>query len=381
MFDFPSSPSVGAVYTSGGVSYAWDGQAWNGGPSVSTDTSAAMLAQLSARENILYNADFSISQKAGYALVNTHGAYFADGWVLTCVPATNAAAKVNGRQISSGPLQKGRFRAQYTCATAKTTLAATDYVALVHHIEGIDLSPLSWGLAGGVPAVVRFGFKGPAGTYSVGLFDDTATNYWTAPFTITAGQANQDTIQVFAIPPPPATGQWTTSNVKAATLRFGFAAGSTFTGAMTVGGAWGSSNFVMPTGGFNFLSSTANVVEIFDVKLVGDPDNLRVDPGFAPVDNATELQRCQRYYQSSIRCTAVGYMGAAGAALSWPMGLPVAMRTVGVSTLRAAGTYANASAATFGANDVASATFTITVTGVGGGGAYNWIYDLDAQLT
>jgi len=31
-FDFPSSPTVGATYTSGGVTYTWDGQAWKGGP-------------------------------------------------------------------------------------------------------------------------------------------------------------------------------------------------------------------------------------------------------------------------------------------------------------------------------------------------------------
>jgi hypothetical protein len=31
-FDFPSSPTVGQTYTSGGVTYRWDGQGWGGGP-------------------------------------------------------------------------------------------------------------------------------------------------------------------------------------------------------------------------------------------------------------------------------------------------------------------------------------------------------------
>lgn len=31
-FDFPNAPTVGATYTSGGVTYTWDGTAWKGGP-------------------------------------------------------------------------------------------------------------------------------------------------------------------------------------------------------------------------------------------------------------------------------------------------------------------------------------------------------------
>lgn len=33
-FDFPTSPTVGDTYTSGGVTYRWDGVAWVGGPIV-----------------------------------------------------------------------------------------------------------------------------------------------------------------------------------------------------------------------------------------------------------------------------------------------------------------------------------------------------------
>ncbi len=381
MFDFPSSPALGATYTSGGVSYAWDGQAWNGGPSVSTDTSAAMLAQLSSRENILYNGDFTFSSKSGYAVTGVSGAYFADGWFMSMTPA-NGTVQALGRGAGYSTVQRGRYRCQIKCTTAKPTLAATDAFALVHHIEGYDISPLGWGSASCIGAVLRFGFRGPAGTYCASILDDTATNFWTAPFTITAGQANQDTVQVFAIPPPPVTGAWKSDNTKAMSLRICLAAGSTYTGAVPAGGAWGLANIVSPTGGFNFLSSTSNVVEIFDVKLVGDSDNLRVDPGFWPTDFASEFARCQRYYTAALACTGVGYSPAASGTLYFPVSIPVSMRTAAVTvTVRTAGTYANGSGANFGLSTGQTGIFNFLSVAAGMAGAYTWVFDLDAQMT
>jgi hypothetical protein len=380
-FDFPASPTVGQIYTANGVSYTWDGQAWVGGPAVPLDLLGKM-AQLSARNNILYNGDFSFSQKAGFAVNTTSGTYTGDGWFHGLVPAGFGSSQIVGRSVAlASPLRRGRFCIQYKCITAKASLAATDFIALSHYIEGNDMSPLSWGLASGVPAILRFGFKGPAGTYGISLTDDTNTNYWNASFTITAGQANQDTIQVFSIPPPPATGPWVAGAAKSATLRIGMGAGTTYSGASTPAGAWmGAANIVSPTGGFNLLSSTANVIEIFDVKLVGDYDNLGlVDPGMNATDYATEYARCQRYYIRDINITFTGYC-IAGGGIGENIGLPVSMRGSVTPILRTAGSLSNASALAVAAVGNGCVWCSATVTATGNGTVANYIYDFDAQL-
>jgi hypothetical protein len=383
MFDFPSTPSVGAVYTNGGVSYAWDGQAWNGGPVDPSNFLTSKLAQLAARNNILYNGDFSFSQKAGFAVNSVSGTYTGDGWLHGLQPGGFGSSKIVGRSVAlASPLRRGRYCIQFNCLTAKATLAATDFIALSHPIEGNDIAPLSWGLATGVPAILRFGFKGPAGTYGVSLTDDGPSNYWNASFTITAGQANQDTIQVFTIPPPPATGSWVAGAAKAATLRIGLGAGSTYSGVVSnPAGAWmGTANIVSPTGGFNFLSSTANIVEIFDVKLVGDYDNLGlVDPGMCATDYATEFQRCQRYYQRDINITFTSYC-IAGGGIGENISLATPMRAAPNPILRTAGTLLNCSAPTIAGVSGTNIWCSATVTALGNGTVANYIYDFDAQL-
>jgi hypothetical protein len=408
-FNFPNTPTVGQTVTLGGITYTWNGYAWAGGPA--SDTSVYVLrsgdsmggalslvgdattalhavpkqqldagaladrkyAQLCAQRNLLYNGDFKISQVANYGAVTVGEA--GDGWQIAGVPANGTAQVV----AVYAPLQRGQYRLQVKCTVAKTTLAATDYWEVYHYVEGVDNFILKPGTTQGVRALLRFGFKGPAGVYGVSAYNAPTTDiFWSGSFTVTAGNANTDQIYYLQIPPPPVGSTWNLAgNSVSLAIIFGLAAGSTYTGTMS--GAWGAVNRIMPPGGVNGFSSTSNVFELFDVALVPDFDNLNVDPGFTPNTYESELARCMRYYIKGFTCQASGYAATAGYGLQYPVYWPVPMRTTPTRALRAAGSGGGTSVDLSPASTMYGVFLFISPAG-GTAAAYGYVYDLDARM-
>ena len=424
-FDFPNSPSVGSTYTAGGVTYRWDGQAWMGGPIASAGTKVSMLqtppaspapgdlwwetdtgnlfvyyddgsssqwvqmnyvppsdylakfAKLIDQRNILYDGSFEFSQRAGYAIKTVSGDEFVDGWNFTIVGSGAAVSAQGYAPASAGPLQRGRVRAQLKCTTAKGSLAAGDIWQLTHTIEGTDISPLKWGTADAVPAILRFGFKGPAGTYGVSIINSPINDRsWVGLFTIAAGEANTDKIIQLAIPGT-TTGTWGAGISAAATFRIALASGSTYQG--TAG--WQAGNFVTTAAQFNGLNSASNVIEVFDVRLIPDFDNLGAanDVGYPVPEYAAELARCQRYFCPAT-VSMVGY-SAAGATIRQNFFLPVTMRAnPTLAVVGAVGTLTNCSAFTLvglGTNGFAAQA---TVTALGNATVAGTTISCDATM-
>jgi hypothetical protein len=235
--------------------------------------------------NHVVNGAMQISQENG----NTAGTgawYAADQWYQTYAGAVLPTAQRVQAVTSNG--SKDRFRC--TITTADAALAAGDILILLQKIEGNRIADFRWGTASARQVVLRFGFKGPAGVYSIGLVGGQS---YVANFTISAGQANVDTEQTFVIPGS-TTGTWVTDTAEGLSFNLTIGAGSNYVGVA----GWQAGGKYATASNTNGMATAGAVFELFDVGLYLDPDNTGLAPRWQTPDYASELAACQRYYES-----------------------------------------------------------------------------------
>jgi hypothetical protein len=241
--------------------------------------------------NRMVNGAFQLTQENGQTAGGTNLYYFADQWFLAFV---GAGAVVSSVHVTSTTPKGTPYRSRISVTTAKASLAAGDYLAFVQRIEGVMVADNKWGTAAARQMILRFGFKGPAGTYAVSLRNSGAVDRtFIGSFTISAGQANTDTEQVIVIPGD-VTGTWAIGAVSAIDLWVTLASGTTWLGSAE---GWQAGNFVGKTGQTNGLGTAGNTFELFDVGLYMDPNNTGVPPPWELPDYNAELLTCQRYWQ------------------------------------------------------------------------------------
>jgi hypothetical protein len=278
MLDFPSSPTDGQIYGS----YLYSGGVWM--------QNGALLTPTAQTRNRIVNPAMQVSQENGNAVGSTNSYYPADQWLA--VFGTTGTLFIQRVQVVTSNGSKDRFRIAVN--TADTSLAAGELLVMQQSIEGNRMADFRYGLASAKQSILRFGFKAPAGTYSIALNNAAANRSYVANFTITAGQANTDTEQVFVIPGD-ITGTWPTDTSKALDLRVTIASGST-----TIGVAgWQAGNFIATSSNTNGLATAGNTFELFDVGLYLDPQATGAAPPWQMPDEAQELRACQRYYLKS----------------------------------------------------------------------------------
>ena len=182
-------------------------------------------------------------------------------------------------------------RLRVTITTADAALAAGDYAYIGQNIEGVRIADFRYGAASARQAVLRFGFKAPAGTYSVAVRNSAGDRSYVTNFTISAGQANTDTEQTIVIPGD-TTGTWLTDNGIGCAVRIGLAAGTTFQGVA----GWQAGNLFCTAANSNGIGTAAAVFELFDVGLYLDPQATGTPPQWEMPDEAEELAACFRYF-------------------------------------------------------------------------------------
>jgi hypothetical protein len=400
MFDFPASPTLNqAYYAPNGPIYIWNGTAWMAQPGSAvanvtySDTAppSPFLGQLwlnsstgilymwyddgnsqqwiaisggapasvkTARtKNLVTNPCCFVSQENGSATVNTTGAYPADNWQLG----------FNGTLPQSGIAPVGvigyspdgsNTMLNVNAATAKGSLAASDYTVIFQFVEGVDMIPLQWGLPTAKPAVLRFNARADvAGTYGVTLRNMGAyTRTFVATFTITAAGP----WQTFVIPVPGDTvGAWVTNMVGSIVINFGYAFGSNY---VAPGTGWQNGGFFGTASCINGMAQAGKNLSLTDLGFYYDPDNTGLPPPFQQPEYAEDLARCQRYYLKTF-ATGRDY-GIATANVGGRISFPVDMRAV--PSLSYSGiSYANASG--FATSEVDTKAFgcyaTVSATG------------------
>lgn len=251
------------------------------------------------RRQRIVNGDMRVSQENGTSSGTTNGYYPVDQWAQYRVTSagTLTVAQVASVTPAGSP---NRLRAAVTVADA--TLAAGEYWTLTQNLEGSNIADFQYGGAAAKASVLRFGFKGPAGTYAARVGNSAANRSFVALFTITAPQANTDTVQTISITGD-TTGTWLTADgVIGITLEIVLACGSTFQG--TTG--WQSGLILGTSAVTNGMATGASVFELFDVGLKLDPDATGVYGQFEVVetDAVYSVRRYWRKEQAAYYGTA-----------------------------------------------------------------------------
>ena len=258
----------------------------NGTIALTSDlTSLASL--LDTRRNRIVNHDMRVSQENGTTAGTTNGYYAADQWAQYFV---TSAGTLTVAQVASVTPAGSPNRLRATVTVADATLAAGEFWTLTQNLEGSNVADFQYGGASAKNIVLRFGFKGPAGTYAVSLKNSAANRSYVALFTIAGGEANTDTVQTISIAGD-ATGTWLTADgVIGLTLDIVLACGTTFQGST----GWQSGNILGTSGVSNGMGTGSAVFELFDVGLKLDPDATGIY-GQYEVGEVHPVYRSERY--------------------------------------------------------------------------------------
>jgi len=240
-------------------------------------------------KNYIVNPGMRISQENGTSSGAINGYYPVDQWYMSHFQDGTLTAQ----QIASATPGGSENRIRMTVTSADTSIAAGQYAILAQRFEGLRTADLQWGTANATDVVLRFGFKGPAGTYAVTMANQDANRSFVREFTISGGDANTDTLQTLTFPGD-TSGTWDKDNTLSVFLTFTFAIGSTY---QTTPDSWQAGNYFGTSSTSNGIGTDSDVFELFDVGLYADPDSTGVAPRFELPHYDTDLLECQRYYR------------------------------------------------------------------------------------
>jgi hypothetical protein len=310
--DFPSSPAANELYPSKppvpGVAYRAMGPDWYD-----------MYGRASPT-NLAINGTMLISQINGLTDGTSSGLYMADQFNMYF---TSNVGAFRGQRVAV-PTPKGTpHRLRVTVNTADPVMDTNESLSLMTAFEGTVMAGLRWGTAYGIPLVIRFGFRGPAGTYGMTLRNNALDRSYVVPVTVTAGQANTDLEFIFIVPPCP-DSTWPTDNTRWGTLYWFLSQNAVQTTSFPF--QWRPSNQTAPSTITNNVGVAGNVFELFDVGVYADPNWTGMPPEWELPDHTTELRRCQRYWCKIYNSR--GTVGTATLAARCAELFPVPMRVV-----------------------------------------------------
>jgi hypothetical protein len=326
-FNFPNPPlTIGQIFTAAtGLRYQWDGTSWNQMPYLGTADPF----------NYIVNPTFSVSQENGNTAGTAFGYYPADQWRWT--GAGVYAFTTQRVQVVTPNGSANRLRTVVTTAEA-TSGADGRYATFYQAIEGSRVAGFRWGTANAQQVILRFGWKSPAGTWSIKLQNFAGNRAYITTFTVSGGQANTDTEQIIVIPGD-TTGTWAIDSNTGVWVMFSpWAQGATYS-TSTVGWSTFTSAYGI-TGSTNGMATVGNTFELFDVALYADPDLTGLAPKWRGPTEPENMMACLRYWYPAR--SAIGTVAAATACGRLGRIHPVSMRispTVSVGTVGGAVCY------------------------------------------
>jgi hypothetical protein len=278
--NFPDTPTVGQIFPSppqvGVPQWQWDGNEW-------VSASAGVSVPTPIVKNYIINGGMQISQEQGTNALTTSGTYPADQFFQAFINATVSTAQ----NTTVTPNSSHRIRVTVTAAHA--TVAAGDYLYLATRLEGLRIVDLKLGTATAQQFVLRFGCRGPAGTYCVAFKNATVARSYVATYTIAAGEANTDVVKSVTLIGD-TTGTWAIDNTLGMEIEWGLMVGSTF---QTTAGSWAAGNFIGTSSQFNLCGTNGNIFDLFDVGLYLGSSA----PTFTLPEYIHETLECLRYWR------------------------------------------------------------------------------------
>jgi hypothetical protein len=177
-----------------------------------------------------------------------------------------------------------------TTSLAATSLGASDYYVIQQPIEGFNFADFGWGTANAKTVTLSaWVYSSLTGTFG-GVLNNSAVNR-SYPFSYSIPVANTWT-QINITIAGDTTGTWIgATNGVGAYLRFSLGSGSTVSGTA---GSWSGSTYTSATGATSVVGTNGATFYITGVQLeVGSSAT-----GFEYRQFTTELQLCQRYFQT-----------------------------------------------------------------------------------
>lgn len=247
-----------------------------------------MATVVETLKDFVVNGDFQNSQENVNNAGTANGYFGADQWATYRV---TDAGVITTQRVAARTPAGGFYRYRVTITTPDASLGAGEYLTITQPLEGSNVQSFLYGTVIASAGVLRFGFRGPAGTYAVRVGNSAANRSFVALFTISGGLANIDTVQTISIPGD-TVGTWLTSDsVVGMTLDIVLACGSTFQGAT----GWQGGNILGTSAVSNGMGSGGAIFELFDVGLKLDPASTGVY-GRYEAGAVDAVYRAERYW-------------------------------------------------------------------------------------
>ena len=329
-FNFPSSPTDGQVF-----------------PPFVYNAAAGTWRRFSGTAlswNRIVNPAMQISQQNADTAGTAAFYYAADQWD-SYLSLTGAVVSFQRVQSVTPKGSVNRLRASVTTAQASL---GTSFFCFEQKIEGTRVADLGWGTAAARQIVIRFGWKSPAGTYSVALGNGAQNRGCCVSFTVSAGEANTD-IEKTVVFPGDVTGAWPAT--VAVSLRVYFTIAVEYSSYLGVSGVWQDGFPLGTSASTNGLATMGNTFELFDVGLYADPYKTGIAPEFEVPDYTDDLTECQRYWYRATNVRGLIQNATGTFYVGYPH--PVPMRSIPSSGI---------SGATLKAYDGSTAPYVTSVT-------------------
>ena len=256
------------------------------------DASGGVLSPISSvMRNRIINGAMVIDQRNAGAAVNGNGGNKTFPVDRFYSQVYNTSGNTTGQQSSLAPA--GFVNSlRLSCQTADTSVGSTDVVWYGQSIEGFNTADFDFGKSTAKTITLSFWvYSNVTGTYCVALKNSAENRSYVAEYTVLASNTwERKTITIAG----DTTGTWLTTNGTGLQIWFVLMAGSS---QQTTANTWTATSGVVATSNqVNFLSSTANAMNITGVQLeVGTQAT-----SFEYRQYQQELALCQRYYERQV---------------------------------------------------------------------------------
>ena len=271
--------------------------------------------------NRIINGAMVIDQRnAGASVTPSTGTYTLDRYRAY----QNVSGKFTVQQSSVAP--PGFTNSTLITSTSAYTASGTDLFLFMQYIEGYNVADLGWGTTSAQTITLSFWVRSSlTGTFGGAICNSAEDRNY--PFTYTISLPNTFEYKTITIAGDQ-SGTWLKTNGLGMEVNFGIGAGSTYSGTA---GAWASGAKFTSTGATSVVGTSGATFYITGIQLEKGSTATSFD--YRPY--GTELQLCQRYYQTYTQPALKGICNSTSTAARLSMNLVVVMRAAPTASVGA----------------------------------------------
>jgi hypothetical protein len=297
-----ATPTSGGIGYGTGTAHAYSSAGTAGQVLTSNGSSAPTWATASSDtvgfKNRIINGAMVIDQRNAGANVSVS----SYGYVLDRFGFSITGGGVFNVQRSTTAPSGFTNSQALTVTTADSSIAAGDTYQSFHKIEGFNFSDMGFGTANAQTFTLSFWVRSSVtGTYAVGFNNNAFNRSYVATYTInSANTFEYKTITVTG----DTSGTWLTDNSIGINISFDLGSGSNFN---ATAGAWGAGSLSRTSGSVNWIATSGATFYITGVQIEKGSTATSFD--YRPY--GTELQLCQRYFETSMSVAPADNMSVA----------------------------------------------------------------------